>query len=195
MRRLEAALCDVVRDLKDLGRPFALLGGFAVSARVEPRTTKDIDLAVLVDSDADAESLASALSRRGYAIHTTIEHKRTGRLATARTTAPSGAIVDLLFASSGIEPEVVAAATEIEILDGLTVPVAIVGHLIAMKILARDDRLRPQDRVDLAGLFQNAGDEDIATARSALHLIDERGYGRGRPLLDELRAALDELGP
>jgi hypothetical protein len=42
-------------------------------------------------------------------VDSTVEHKRTGRLATARTTSPSGAVVDLLFASSGIEPEVVAA--------------------------------------------------------------------------------------
>jgi hypothetical protein len=64
-----------------------------------------------------------------------------------------------------------------------------------MKVLARDDRTRPQDRVDLVGLFRKATRDDIATARTALALIHERGYGRGRPLLDELRDALDELGP
>ena len=32
-RRLETALRGVVRDLNELGRKFALLGGFAVSAR------------------------------------------------------------------------------------------------------------------------------------------------------------------
>jgi predicted nucleotidyltransferase len=101
----------------------------------------------------------------------------------------------LLFASSGIEPEVVASASELEILDGLTVPVATVAHLIAMKILARDDRARPQDRLDLAGLFRTATAEDLAVAGRALELIDERGYGRGRRLLDELQHALDELGP
>jgi predicted nucleotidyltransferase len=193
--RLESALRDVVRDLNDLGRKFALLGGFAVSAHVEPRTTKDVDLAVLVEGDEDAESLAFALSQRGYTVDATVEHKRTGRLATARTTSPSGAVVDLLFASSGIEPEVVTSALLLEILDGLTVPVATVAHLIAMKVLARDDRNRPQDRVDLAGLFRKATNDDIAKARMALELIHERGYGRGRPLLDELREAFDELGP
>jgi predicted nucleotidyltransferase len=193
VRRLEKALRGVVRDLNELGRRFALLGGFAVSAQVEPRTTRDVDLAVLVDGDADAESLAFALSQRGYVLNTTVEHTGTGRLATARTTSPSGAVIDLLFASSGIEPEIVSAAEEIEILDGLKVPVATVAHLIAMKVLARDDRTRPQDRLDLAGLFRKATEEDLNTARGALELIDRRGYSRGRRLLEELRRALDEL--
>jgi len=197
VRRLESALRAVVDDLRELGREFALLGGFAVSARVEPRTTKDIDLAVVVEGDDDAEQLAFQLSQRGYTVETTVEttveHTRSGRLATIRTTSPSGAVVDLLFASSGIEPEAVQAATELEILDGLTVPVASVGHLIAMKVLARDDRHRPQDRVDLAGLFRAATKDDIAAARDALELIVRRGYGRGRPLLQELDQALEEL--
>jgi predicted nucleotidyltransferase len=193
VRRLEKALRGVVRDLNDLGRSFALLGGFAVSAQVEPRTTRDVDLAVLVDGDADAESLAFALSQRGYALDTTVEHTGTGRLATARTTSPSGAVIDLLFASSGIEPEIVSAAEEIEILDGFKVPVATVAHLIATKVLARDDRTRPQDRLDLAGLFRKATEQDLDAAREALELIDQRGYGRGRPLLGDLDRALVEL--
>jgi predicted nucleotidyltransferase len=193
VRRLEKALCGVVRDLNELGRKFALLGGFAVSAQVEPRTTRDVDLAVLVDGDADAESLAFELSQRGYTLNTTVEQTGTGRLATARTTSPSGAVIDLLFASSGIEPEIVSAAEEIEILDGLKVPVATIAHLIAMKVLARDDRTRPQDRLDLAGLFGKATDDDLAAAREALELIDQRGYGRGRRLLTDLERALREL--
>jgi predicted nucleotidyltransferase len=195
VRRLEKALCTVVRDLRQLGREFALLGGFAVSAHVEPRTTRDVDLAVVVDGDDDAEQLAFALSSLGHTVTITVEQARSGRLATIRTLSPSGAVVDLLFASSGIEHEVVRASTEVEILEGLTVPVASVAHLIAMKILARDDRRRPQDRVDLAGLFRVAADEDLRAARSALELVATRGYGRGRELLEELDRALEELRP
>jgi hypothetical protein len=39
----------------------ALVGGLAVSARTEPRFTRDADLAVAVASDAEAESLIRAL--------------------------------------------------------------------------------------------------------------------------------------
>jgi hypothetical protein len=40
-------------------------------------------------------------------------------------------IVDLLFASSGVEAEVVGAAENLEVLPGLWVPVARAGHLLA----------------------------------------------------------------
>lgn len=43
--------------------------------------------------------------------------------------------MDLLFASSGIEHEIVAAADPLEVLPDLTVPVARTGHLIALKPL------------------------------------------------------------
>lgn len=121
------------------------------------------------------------------------EREAPGRLATARTTSPSGAVIDLLFASSGIEPEIVSAAEHIEILDGFKVPVATIPHLIAMKVLARDDRTRPQDRLDLAGLFRKATEADLDGAREALELIDRRGCARGRRLLDDLEKALGEL--
>ena len=100
----------------------------------------------------------------------------------------SGTVVDLLFASSGIEPEVVAAVELIEAVPGLTVPVARLGHLIALKVLARDDRLRPQDRVDLAALLTRADSAALAEARESVTLITDRGFHRGR----DLHAALDE---
>jgi predicted nucleotidyltransferase len=195
VKRIEAALRGIIEDLSQMGRAFALLGGFAVSARVEPRTTKDVDVAVVVDDDHDAEQVAFELSQRGYAVQTTIEHVGTGRLATIRTLSPRGAVVDILFASSGIEREVVAAATRVEILDGLSVPVATVAHLIAMKVLARDDRHRPQDRVDLAKLFACASSDDLDEARAALQLVTERGYARERELEADLARALAELRP
>jgi len=193
MSRIEASLRAVVKDLDDLGCAFALVGGFAVSARTDPRTTKDVDVAVVVEGDEEAERLAYELSQRGYELGAAIEQTETERLATLRTVSPAGSVVDLLFASSSIEPELVEGATMIEILGGLSVRVASVGHLIATKILARDDRLRPQDRVDLAALFRAAGDDDLSLARSTLLMVVERGYARGRDLPADLDSALAEL--
>lgn len=102
-------------------------------------------------------------------------------------------MVDLLFASSGIEPEVVSAADPIEALPGFTVPVARVGHLIALKVLARDDRTRPQDRVDLAALLARADAEAVTEARKSLALVIQRGYQRERDLLGALAATLQEF--
>jgi hypothetical protein len=39
----------------------ALVGGFAVSAGAEPRFTRDIDVAVMVDDGADSEGLVRSL--------------------------------------------------------------------------------------------------------------------------------------
>jgi predicted nucleotidyltransferase len=193
VRKIEEALRAVVQELRALERSFALLGGFAVSAQTEPRTTKDVDIAVLVANDEDAEQLAYELTQKGYVVRTTVEHLASGRLATIRTVSPNDAIVDLLFASSGVEDVVIADAAVIEVLQGLEIPVASVGHLTAMKVLARDDKHRPQDRVDLHALFKVATDEDLAKATTMLTLIHERGYARGRALEDDLHRALEEL--
>ncbi len=87
------------------------------------------------------------------------------------------------------EPEIAVAAERIEVLPALVLPVARVGHLIALKLLAVDDRTRPQDAVDLRALIEVAELEDLETARQAVRLIEERGYHRGRNLV----AALDDL--
>jgi hypothetical protein len=101
----------------------------------------------------------------------------------------------LLFASSGIEPEIVDAATPIDILGDLVIPVATVAHLMATKVLARDDRHRPQDRVDLKALFEVATAQDLADARAALRLVTARECARDRDLEAELDQAIAELSP
>jgi predicted nucleotidyltransferase len=111
-------------------------------------------------------------------------------MATVRLRPPNesegGVLVDLLFASSGIEPEIIQAAETLDILPGFRVPVARIGHLMALKILARDDRQRPQDFDDLRALLLEAEPRDLEDAQAALQLIEERGYQRGKQLLEEL---------
>jgi len=188
---LEASLRRRVADLYDLGVGFALVGGLAVSVRAEPRLTRDADFVLSVVDDAAAEAVVRHLLGVGYVADSVIEQEATGRLATIRLTneADPGAVTDLLFASSGIEQEIVAAAEEIEVLPDLIMPVATVGHLIAMKILARDDRRRPMDADDLMALTAIADDSDWSTAQTAVATIGERGYDRGR----DLDGALERL--
>ncbi len=191
MNRLEAALRRAADDLDRSRRPWALVGGFAVSARVEPRFTRDVDIAVMVDGDPAAEELVRSLITGGYIVFSSVEHDN-GRLATvrmSRATSDVEVVVDLLFASSGIEPEIAQAAEVLEISPGLVVPVATIGHLIAIKILARDDATRPQDLADLRALLRSASPADLSVAREAAALIEARGFNRGR----DLRKALDEL--
>jgi hypothetical protein len=50
---LESSLRQIHADLTLAGASFALVGGLAVSARTEPRFTRDADLAVAIASDAE----------------------------------------------------------------------------------------------------------------------------------------------
>ncbi|MFN0089736.1 MAG: nucleotidyl transferase AbiEii/AbiGii toxin family protein [Acidimicrobiales bacterium] len=184
LRRIDAELCAI-------GAAFAVVGGLAVSVRAEPRLTRDADLAVAVNSDDEAEAVIRALSVRGYRVVALVEQEATGRLATVRLGhgPMDGVVVDLLFASCGIEREIVAAAEQVAVVSGFVLPVASVGHLIAMKLLARDDRARPLDADDLRSLRAIAQHKDWTVASDAVALIVERGYARGR----DLRTALEAL--
>src|SRR4051794_32135332 len=87
---------------------WAVVGGLAVSARSVARFTQDADVAVSVDSDAEAERLIGAIAVGSFSIQTIVEQTATGRLATVRLASGPDAtspLMDLLFASSGIEPE------------------------------------------------------------------------------------------
>jgi len=197
LSRLDAVLRRAAHDLGDLGLRWALVGALAVSARAEPRFTRDVDLVIAVASDDDAERVVRDLQRRGYRLDAIVEQEATHRLATARLAPPeeTGVVLDALFASSGIEPEIAREAEALEILPGLRIPVATTGHLIALKILARDDQTRPQDRVDLVALAAAAGPADIEQARAALALIAQRGFQRGKNLVADLAEFLRTQRP
>jgi len=193
MNRLEQALLQVSADLERSGKAWALVGGLAVSVRSEPRFTRDVDIAVSVVDDADSQALVRQLILSGFKTVAVLEQTAAGRLATVRLAAPgsshAGVVVDLLFASCGIESEVVEAAEVLEIVPQVRVPVALVGHLVALKVLSRDDVKRPQDLVDLQALLKVATAGDLTLARSALALIEKRGFARGKKLV----AGLSEL--
>jgi len=189
---VERALKRIFSELGDAGVPCALIGGLAVSARAEPRTTRDVDVAISADGDAAAEQLVFYLQNRGYVVGMLLEQEKTGRIATVRLTRNSerSVYIDLLFASSGIEPEIVAAAEELAVLEEVTVRVATRAHLIAMKVLARDDRHRPQDFDDLRALLADASESELTTVREALALVESRGFNRGRHLGEDFTRAI-----
>jgi hypothetical protein len=99
---LDHNLRQVSTDLTSIEQAFALVGGLAVSARAEPRLTRDADLAVTATSDSAAEQTVQQLVQRGYLVVATIEHDVTGRLATVRLSRDDDdgrVVTDLLFAS------------------------------------------------------------------------------------------------
>lgn len=192
MTRVQAILLRLANDLDALRCRWALVGALALAVRVAPRQTADVDVGIAVADDREAERVVLGLHGRGYRDlpEGVLEEKATGRLATMRLVAPAdeATVVDLLFHSSGIEREIVAAAERIEIVEGLVVPVIQTGHLLALKVFAA----RPKDLGDVHAILRAADPTEIDRARHALGLISGRGRDRGRDLLGELETLIQQ---
>jgi DNA-binding TFAR19-related protein (PDSD5 family) len=174
--------------LKRYHLPHALIGGFAVSVRAEPRFTRDLDLAVAVASDSQAEQLIYEFCQQGFSVLAMLEQEAQHRLATVRlqkNQVDYGLVVDLLFASSGIEREIAEAADILEVFPKVFVPVAKTGHLIALKLLSHSKE-RFQDEADLYALLKVADQSEHQRAKEAVNLIMERGFNRTRELGQDL---------
>lgn len=199
MTPLAELLRRVAVILDSRAQPWALVGGLAVSVRTEPRFTRDLDLALAVADDNAAERVVFELQSAGFSALATVEQQATRRLATARLApsgdSPQGLMLDLLFASSGIEAEVCNQAERLQVFPDCVVPVAQLHHLIALKVLARDDRNRPQDAGDLRQLLAVAQPSDMDAAHDAVDLIEARGFHRSRDLVQALVCAHREWGP
>lgn len=79
MQRLRAALIRLQTDLVACGASWAVIGGLAVSARAEPRTTRDLDVAISVSDDREAEQTVRCFLNRGYQVEEQMEQEATGR--------------------------------------------------------------------------------------------------------------------
>ena len=192
---LEVQSGRIVQLLRETGVRFALIGGIAVSYHSVERTTKDIDLAVAVESDAEAESLVRTLTGRGYRIATVIEQDEADRLSTVRLVSQidDEILVDLLFASSGIESEIVSGAEEIEVFPNVSMPVGNRSSLIALKVLSANLKTRLKDILDLQNLLDRASPKEIDIARDLLNLITERGYNRNKDLQKDLDDYIEQF--
>ena len=176
------ALENAQKELGEIGAKTALIGGLAVGARTVPRTTRDVDFAVSVANDREAETIVQALLRRDFQVQATLEHT-SGRLATARLTSPADrhVLVDLLFYFCGIEAEIVNQASEIG-----AYPVAERSHLLATKIIAGRD----EDLHDVTLLLAHMKADELRRAKQLLLLAEKRGFNAGRNLRQELKALI-----
>jgi len=187
---LISAASQVLSALRQENVKGCLVGGLAVSARCDPRFTRDVDIAVVVDTDEHAEALIHALASHGLRMAGLVEQEAVGRLAMARLSTQDGLSVDLLIASSGIETEVVTNAEILEVVQGVLLPVARTGHLIALKLLSVAPG-RETDAADLRNLAAVATQDEWNLASEAVAQIQERGFARGRQLDAELLVLRD----
>lgn len=189
--KLKEALADLAGQLSSAGASFAVVGGLAASARGEARFTRDIDIVIAVSSDDEAEGVVFQLTQQGYRVLATVEQDATHRLATARLQHRSGVVCDLIFATCGIEREIVNGAESLELFDRV-VPTAAAEAIVAMKVLSASEQ-RPRDLGDLQAILRAQPDLDLALVLSLLNTIAERGFARGQNLVDkwaDLRARL-----
>lgn len=182
--KLDQALTDAIAVLESNGHSFAVVGGLAASVRGEVRFTRDIDVAVSVRGDDDAEQVVHDFVQSGWEVLATVEQDAQKRMATARLRGPSKVICDLIFATTGIEAEIVAAAEPVMILKSLVVPTATAEALLAMKVLSATER-RIRDIADIQAILAHSTTIDTALVESLLKLIEERGYARGQDLLQK----------
>lgn len=197
LTRLKKALIRLDADLRAVGARWALVGGFAVILRAESRSTRDLDLVLAVSGEREAESVVLSLRMRGYRDHPKggMIERKDGRLSTVRLVSPplednTGSEIDLLIACAGVEAEVVAAATPMELMPGVVIPVARAGHLVALKLLA--GRLKDLEHIHL--LIRGMGADEMQIARETVDLIERRGFLENpeRNLLMELGKLVDE---
>lgn len=187
---VESALRSAVADLNAVKARWALVGGLAVSARTIPRFTKDLDFVIAVADDSEAEDIVHRLRSRGYHPVEVLEQDYVERMSGVRlVSSGSDVVVDLLFASSGIETEIVAEADHLEVLPHLSAPVATTAHLIALKVLAG----RNQDLTDLGYLIPAASTADLDAARDAVQLIQARGFNREQDCVADLEKLTTDL--
>jgi|LauGreDrversion4_2_1035121.scaffolds.fasta_scaffold03109_14 predicted nucleotidyltransferase len=190
MSFLFSELRRVTNDLHQSGVAWCLVGGLGTSVYVEPRTTKDIDIVVSVPDEAQGDNLKDLLLTKGYTSPQILMHTTPTRRMGWRVFIPpsreASIPLDILVSACGIENEIVASSTAIEILPGLSLPVASLGHLIAMKVLSQNPFERLQDRVDLLALLRNATEQDRAVVERSLEDIANRGFSGGRNLVAEL---------
>lgn len=142
-------------------------------------------------------SLVTALLARGYRVETLLEDRDSAELATVRLAIPPHSdvplLLDLLVGTSGIEREVVAAATVETVISTVRLPVARLGHLLAMKVLA-DRPGRENDASDIRRLIEAADDDELDLARQALDLMTSRGRNREKDLSAAFQTYLGRAG-
>ncbi|MGC4067907.1 MAG: nucleotidyl transferase AbiEii/AbiGii toxin family protein [Polyangiaceae bacterium] len=190
--KLANVLGELAALLEARAMPYAVVGGLAASARGEARFTRDIDVALMVATDEEAEQCIHGFLQKGYALVATVEQDATHRLATARLRHPDGVVCDLIFATSGIEHEIIASAQRIELLAGAWVTTATAESMIAMKVLSATPK-RPRDLGDLQAMLRANPMLDEGLVTSLLEAITIRGYSRGQDLIEKWRRLRTEL--
>lgn len=146
---LTAALTRVTASLARAGFDFALAGGLAYSALVEPRATVDMDLLILAGK-GDLPDLQAALET---SFDSVVPHKEVMAFEKARIWRALGItgnrefLVDFLLADTAFHKAALTRKQTVEF-QGTSLPIVTIEDLLLLKTLAS----RPQDAVDITNI-------------------------------------------
>jgi hypothetical protein len=173
--RLGRQIAQVTAVLREVGAPFALIGGLALASHNVVRATQDIDL--LVDLE-NADEIDAALIKIGYGcLHRSVD---------AGNYARGDERVDFLYASRPIARRLLASAAELTTSLGNLRVISSEG-LIGFKLQGFvNDPRRTQDREDIRALLRaNRSKLDMAEVHEYFRLFDRED------LLNELLREID----
>lgn len=182
MTPLEAALVEVTSLLDLLQLPYMLIGGLAVAAWGEPRTTLDIDVSIWIESEELEATLARLCQRVRPLPADPVAFAREHRVLPAETSQHVRA--DFVLAALPQEREALRRAQPRQI-AGRTVMVASVEDLILMKLISEREK-DLEDARRLLRRFRDSLDRAYLEPRVA-----ELAEALARPgILDAWREAL-----
>jgi hypothetical protein len=159
--------------LETRGTRYLVIGGLAVVAVGEPRTTADADALVFL-SPAEAEALIRQAVEAGFELRADIERERLATTGTMRFRRGRFQI-DLITASLPFEEAALARATRYT-LFGMPLPFPSPEDLILLKVLAGRDK----DMLDAAGVARrHAARLDVDYLHTTLRPICELAEDMG----------------
>lgn len=142
------AALEVIAFLEASDIPYVVIGGLAVQHWGEPRTTRDVDITVLVPEDQVDVFMKAATGRFPPRLEDAISFARRSRVLLLKT--DKGIPIDISLGIPGYEEEVMRRAVTVEWPGGR--PVRIIGceDLIIHKCVAG----RPRDLEDVRTVLQ-----------------------------------------
>jgi len=147
-----------------------VFGAQAVLLWGRPRFTADVDITVRLDPDVPTQFVA-AMTRAGFTLRVPEDSgfvERTRVLPFVH--APTGWPLDVVLAGPGLEDRFIAQAVDVDLGNGVHVPVIRAEDLIVTKILAG----RPKDIDDVRGvLLERLATLDLESIRETLALLEE----------------------
>lgn len=153
---------EVAEFLDQENVPYAVIGGLAVQCWGESRTTRDVDIVVMVETERMHSLIGAALNRFSPRVPDPVDFAVQNRVLLLATV--DGTPIDISFGIPGYEESAIARARTVT-MAGHSIRVLSPEDLIVHKCIAG----RPRDFEDIESiLIRMRGDIDLEYVRSWL---------------------------